>query len=114
MRNRFKKLLHHYKVEAFKASHSQAEVDARTKAVLAEAEEILNNAYTYHFQSDPSPEQIETFQLIKNFTVESVMPPVVEKLTRRIQILEAQHEELVTLVGNILETLSSAKLEFED
>ncbi|MHC5071608.1 MAG: hypothetical protein ACYTGO_14095, partial [Planctomycetota bacterium] len=52
------------------------------------------------------PEHIETFNLIKNYTLEALLPPVVEKIMRRVSNLEKQHGALVALVDQILEELS--------
>ena len=35
------------------------------------------------------------------------LPPVLEKLVRRLTVLEKQHDELVKLVDHLLEALSS-------
>ncbi len=44
--------------------------------------------------------------MIKNFTLEALLPPVLERITQRIVVLEKQHSELVRLVDQILEVLS--------
>ena len=44
--------------------------------------------------------------MIKNYTLESIMPPVLEKVMRRILVLEKQHESIVQLIDNLLEALS--------
>ena len=110
MKKRFQKLLHHYKVEAFKISHDSDAVRDMAKEILEFTEQTLNNEFHYHFEQDPSPEQIERIKWIKSFTVEALLPPVIEKLATRIAIIEKQHEELVGLVGEILETLSDDDL----
>lgn len=106
MRKKFKDLLHNYKVEAFKVSHNTEQLEAITNEILHHTEEALNNAYHYHFHQDPDPKRIETFNMIRNFTLESLLPPVVEKIMRRVVVLEHQHSELVQLFDGILEVLS--------
>jgi hypothetical protein len=106
VKKKFKELLHHYKVEAFKISHGQEQVAEITREILRHTEEALNNAYRFHIHGDASPQRIETFNMIKHFTLEALLPPVMEKVMRRITVLEKQHTELVRLVGEILETLS--------
>ena len=110
MKEQFKELLHHYKVEAFKISHGNERVQETTEEILKFTDETLNNEYHYHFRNNrPDPQRIETFKMIKNFTVEAILPPVVERLVRRITVLEKQHDELVRLVDHLLETLSEAE-----
>jgi hypothetical protein len=106
VKKRFKELLHRYKVESFKISHANDHVAETTKEIMGATEEALHNAYTYHFHEDPDPRRIETFNMIKNFVLEALMPPVTEKLMRRIVVLEKQHQEFVRLIGEVLEALS--------
>ena len=107
MKKKFKELLHRYKVEAFKISHGNEQVIETTKEILHFTDTALNNAYRFHFHQDPDPKRIEVFNMIKHFTLEALLPPVMEKLVRRQVVLEKQHQELVKLVGEILETLSA-------
>ncbi len=113
VKKKFQKILHHYKVEAFKISHGNEQVKETTNEILGFTEEALNNAYQYRFHSDPDPKRIETFKMIKNYTLEALLPPVVEKLVWKINVLEKQHEELVRTVGEILETLSDDNLRLD-
>lgn len=106
MKKKFRELLHAYRVQAFKASHAEDLVDDATDEMLSSTGEALNNAYAYHFHKDPSPKQIETLNMIKNYTLEALLPPVVEKIMRRLDSLEKQHAALVDLVDRILEELS--------
>ena len=105
MKKKFKDLLHKYKVEAFRISHSE-ETPEIHEEILQFTEETLKGAYHYQFHQDPDPERIATFNMIKNFMLEALLPPIMERITRRVVILEKQHTELVKLVDNILETLS--------
>ena len=106
MKKKFKDLLHQYKVEAFKISHGSEQATETTREILRFTEEALNNAYHFHFHKDPSPERLETFTMIKNYTLEALMPPVIEKIMERVDALERQHESVVRLIDNILEVLS--------
>lgn len=106
MNKKFKDALHQYKVEAFKISHQGSEVEDLSKEILEHTEQALHNAYTYHFHQDPSPHRIETMNLIKHFTLEALLPPVLEKVMRRVVVLERQHTQLVKLLDNLLELLS--------
>lgn len=107
MKKQFKALLHHYKVEAFKISHSNEQIEGLAKEIEQFTEQVLNNSYHYHFRQDPDPARIETINIIKNFVLEAIVPPVLDKVMHRMFVLERQHAELVNLVGNILETLSA-------
>lgn len=114
MKKAFHDLFHRYKVESFKISHNHDSVEEITKEILSFTEQTLNNAYHFHFHKDPDPDRIEIFNMIKHYTLEALMPPVVEKFTRRLVTLEKQHHALVKLVGDLLETLSSEHAEHSD
>ncbi|MEM7199333.1 MAG: hypothetical protein AAF628_03645 [Planctomycetota bacterium] len=114
MKKQFKELLHHYKVEAFKISHHHDDSAQKSAAeILAFTREALNNEYHYHFHTDPDPKRIETFKMINHFVLEALLPPVLEKVMWRVMSLERTHEELVKLVGDILETLSDDNLRLD-
>ena len=113
MKQQFKALLHHYKVEAFKISHSNEQVEESAKEILQFTEEVLNNSFHYRFHNDPDPSSIDTIHTVKSFVLEAIMPQILEKVMRRMLVLEKQHAELVNLVGDILETLSDDKLRFD-
>ena len=114
MNKKFQELLHRYKVEAFKISHGNDDVHETAEEILKFTEEALNNAYHYRFHRYPDPKRIETFKAIKRYTLEALLPPVLEKLVRRITVLEKQHDELVRLVGDILESLSDDSSKLDD
>lgn len=106
MRKKFRDLLHAYRVESFKITHNKEHIEETTREILSVTDEALNNAYHYHFHKDTEPQRIETFNLIKNYTLESILPPVLEKVMRHILILEKQHEGIVKLFDDLLEALS--------
>jgi hypothetical protein len=108
VRKIFRELLHQYRVESFKITHNNETVEDTTSEILKFTDDALNNAYHYHFHKDeePDPTRVETFNMIKNYTLESIMPPVLEKVMRRILVLEKQHESIVQLIDNLLEALS--------
>jgi len=106
MKKKFKDLLHEYKVESFKVSHNVEKLEDITKEIVHHTEEALNNAYHYHFKRDPDPKRVETFGMIKRFTVEAILPPVVEKIMRRVVVLEHQHSQLVALFDKFLDVLA--------
>lgn len=106
MRDKFRDLLHAYRVESFKITHNKDHLEETTKEILNFTNGALNNAYHYHFHKDTEPARIETFNLIKNYTLETILPPVLEKVMRRILILEKQQEGVVKLFDDLLEALS--------
>lgn len=107
MKKAFHDLLHRYKVDSFKISHNHDSVEEITQEILSFTGQTLDNAYHFHFHEDPDANRIEVFNMIKHYTLEALMPPVVEKVTRRLVTLEKQHEALVKLVGDLLEALSA-------
>jgi hypothetical protein len=107
VKKKFKELLHAYKVAAFHISHRPEEIEAATRAIVDSTDEALNNAYSYQFRRDPNPERVELFNNIKNYVTRAVLPPVVEKIMRRVVILEQQQQAFVKLVESILEELSA-------
>lgn len=110
MKRAFRELLHRYKVEAFKVSHGAEHEEDRAKEVQRAVEEALNNAYHFDFRQDPDKRNIETFNMIKDYTVQAILPPVLEKVMRRVVVLERQQAALVDLVEQILEKLSESDI----
>ena len=106
MKKKFHDLLHQYKVEAFKLAHNKQVDEELSKEVKLFIEHALNDEFHYHFHKEPSPERLETIQMIKNFTVEALLPPVIDQVMRRVVALEKQHILLVKLVDGLLEVLS--------
>ncbi len=106
MRQKFRDLLHAYRVESFKITHNNEHIEETTGEILKFTDEALNNAYHFHFHEDPDAKRVETFNMIKNYTLESIMPPILEKVMRRVMVLEKQHESIVELIDHLLEALS--------
>lgn len=109
MKKKLKDALHAFKVEAFKMTHHGVdEQDDVSREILAHTSEALDNAYHFHFDkgADASPHRVETFQMIKTVTLETVLPPVVEKLMRRITVLEHTNTRMVQLLDELMEALS--------
>jgi hypothetical protein len=109
VKKQFHDLLHRYKVEAFKITHNKQVDEDLTREVKAFVDKALNDEFHYQFHAEPSSERFETLQMIKNFTVEAVMPPVVDRIMRRVIALEKQHALLVQLVDGLLEAMSEEK-----
>ncbi|MCA8951126.1 MAG: hypothetical protein KDE27_16590 [Planctomycetes bacterium] len=108
MKKQLKEALHRYKVEAFKMSHhtAEGEDDPVAREILDHTGEALQNAYHFHLDEKTSPHRVETFQMIKSVVLEAILPPVVEKVMRRVTVLEHQNQELVKLLDELMEILS--------
>jgi len=107
VKKKLKEALHRYKVETFKMSHmSAAEQKEVAREILEHSAEALQNAYHFHFDKTTPPHRVETFQLIKGVVLEALLPPVLEKVMRRITVLEHQNQHLVRLLDELMELLS--------
>ncbi|MCR9246813.1 MAG: hypothetical protein NXI31_17405 [bacterium] len=108
MKKKLKDALHRYKVEAFKMTHHTTdEQDADVaREILDHTGEALQNAYHFHFDEKTSPHRVETFQMIKSVMLETILPPVLEKVMLRVTVLEHQNQELVKLLDELMEILS--------
>ncbi len=109
MKKQLKDALHRYKVETFKISHMSAEEQKEVaREILEHTAQVLQNAYHFQLDQSTSPHRVETFQMIKAVTLETLLPPVVEKLMKRITVLEHQNTHLVKLLDELMEVLSDA------
>jgi len=106
VKKKLKDALHRYKVEAFKLSHNSVEVADVSREILAHTEQALQNAYHIQFPKDTNPHRVETFQMVKSLVLEALLPPVVEKLMRRITVLEKQQALTVRLLDELMEAVS--------
>ncbi|MBK8976990.1 MAG: hypothetical protein IPM29_13830 [Planctomycetes bacterium] len=105
MKKKFRDLLHAYKVDAHRITHSGLD-DGSQEQLRKCIRETLEQPLEFHFHKEPSPERLETFAMIKNYTTEAVLPPVVEKIMRRVVQLERQQKLLVELMDGLLEAIS--------
>ena len=108
MKKKLKDALHRYKVENFKMTHDAVEQSEVTREILEHTAQALQNAYHFHFSKDTPPHRVEMFQMIKSVALETLLPPVVEKIMRRITFLEHQNAHLVKLLDELMEELSEA------
>lgn len=107
MKIKLKDALHRYKVDAFKMTHQSAEEHAEvTREILEHTAQALQNAYHFHFHNDTSPQRVETFHLVKSVCLETLLPPIVEKIMKRVTVLEHQNQHLVKLLDELMEALS--------
>jgi hypothetical protein len=109
VKKKLKDALHRYKVDAFKMTHVDAEEKNEVaREILEHTAQALQNAYHFHFDKTTSPNRVEMFQMIKSVALETLLPPVVEKIMRRITVLEHQNAHLVKLLDELMESLSEA------
>ena len=106
MQGKFKQLLHQYKVDIFHAQHDKKSVEEITTECMHLTEDVLKQKYHYHFHDMPNADRAEIINMINNYVVEALLPPVVEKVLRRVLVLEKRQQMLVDLVSRLLETLS--------
>ena len=109
MKKKLKDALHSFKIEAFKLSHHGAlEQEDVAKEIQANAAAALDNEYHFHFDDEKgaSPERVETFQLVKSVALDTILPPVVDKLMRRITVLEHTNKSMIKLLDELMEALS--------
>ncbi|MBL8754139.1 MAG: hypothetical protein JNK15_12635 [Planctomycetes bacterium] len=107
MKKKLKEALHRFKVETFKMTHHGPDQHQEfTREILEHTGQALHNAYTFHFDKDTPPHRVEMFQMIKSVALETLLPPVVEKLMRRITVLEHQQAASIKLLDELMEALS--------
>lgn len=106
MKKKLKDALHRYKVESFKLAHHGLDLAEVNKEILEATKVALQNSYRLHFEKNSSPQSIETFTMVKTFVTEALLPPVVEKVMRRVTALEKQQAQMVALLGELMEALS--------
>ena len=105
MQKKLREILHRYKVNAYKLTHDPDESSKVTRECLAISKDVLDNAYEYHFHKLPDANRIEIINMINNYTIEAILPPIVEKLVKRIVLLEKQYVELLSSIEEILEAI---------
>ncbi len=105
MRKKLRKILHQYKVDAFRFTRDQNSLEEVTREALTFSEDALKNAYHFHFHKLPDADRAEIINMINNYTVEAILPPVIEKVCSRIVILERQHERLLAMIERLIEEL---------
>jgi len=106
VKKKLKDALHRYKVESFKLAHHGLDVADVSREILEATQVALQNAYKMHFEKNANPQQVETFGMVKTFVTEALLPPVIEKVMRRITAVEKQQAQMVSLLTELMEALS--------
>jgi hypothetical protein len=111
LQDKFKALLHDYKLEVFHNEHDKKSIAELTSECMDLTGEILEEKFHYHFHKLPDAGRAEIINMINNYTREALLPPIVEKIVQRQVILEKRLEALVHLNEKVLETLSMTPAE---
>lgn len=107
MQEKFRELLHQYKLEVFHNEHDKKSAGQIASECMHVTEEILEEKFHYHFHKLPDANRAEIINMINNYVREAVLPPVVERLVMRQVILEKRVEALVHLVEQLFNLLST-------
>lgn len=108
MHEKFKQLLHDYKLEVFHNEHDKKSIEEITGECLHLTEAILEDKFHYHFHKLPDANRAEIINMINNYTREAILPPVVEKLVQRQVVLERRIQALDAFIEKMLEVLSES------
>lgn len=108
MKKKFAEALKTYKKEVFRVEHDPEELRALTREALQYTEDALDNAYHYHFHKLPDASRAEVINMINNYTLEALLPPIVEKISKRQLLLERKVDLLVGLLEEALERIGES------
>lgn len=108
MKKKFAEALKTYKKEVFRIEHDPEELRTLTRDALQFTEDALDNAYHYHFHKLPDASRAEVINMINNYTLEALLPPIVEKISKRQLLLERKVDLLVGLLEEALERISES------
>ena len=106
MNDKFQKLLHEFKREAFKAERGKLSAQQIAAECTEIAEDVLSAKYNYHFHKLPDADRAEIINMISNYTREAILPPVVEKIVARQITVEKRLDEVVHLIEAMVQALS--------
>jgi hypothetical protein len=105
VKKKFAEALKEYRMEVFKVEHDHDELKELTKEALHITEDSLSNAYHYHFHQLPDADRAEVINMVNNYTLEALLPPIVEKITKRQLKAERKLDLLVHLLEEALERI---------
>jgi DNA-nicking Smr family endonuclease len=107
VQRKFAEALKTFRKEVYKVEHDTAQLKEITKDALHRTEDSLDNAYHYHFHKLPDASRAEVINMINNYTLEALLPPIVEKINKRQLVLERKLDLLVHLLEEALEKINS-------
>lgn len=105
MKQKFAEAFKTFKKEVYKVEHDPSELDSLTKDALNITEDALDNAYHYHFHKLPDASRAEVINMVNNYTLEALLPPIVEKISKRQLLLERKLDLLVSLMEDALDRI---------
>ena len=105
MKQKFAEAIKSYKKDVFKVEHDPAQLSLLIKDSLEFTEDALDNAYHYHFHKLPDASRAEIINMVNNYVLEALLPPIVEKMTRRQLLNERKLELLVHLLEDALDRI---------
>ena len=109
MQKKFQEALKTFRKEVYKVEHDVEQLQELNSDALSLTEDALDNAYHYHFHKLPDASRAEVINMINNYTLEALLPPIVEKINKRHLQLERKLDLLVTLLEEALD-----KIEVDD
>jgi hypothetical protein len=105
VKQKFAEAIKSYKKDVFKVEHDPAQLSLLIKDSLEFTEDALDNAYHYHFHKLPDASRAEIINMVNNYVLEALLPPIVEKMTRRQLLNERKLELLVHLLEDALDRI---------
>ena len=105
MKQKFADSLRAFRRDVYKIEHDPEEVKHITEESLHFTEDFLDNAYHYHFHKLPDASRAEIIKMVNNYALEALLPPIVEKMTRRQLILEKKLDLLVGMLEKALDRI---------
>lgn len=108
MKKKFAEALKTYKKEVFRVEHDPEELRTLTREAMHYTEDTLDNAYHFHFHKLPDASRVEVINMINNYTLEALLPPIVEKISKRQLVLERKVELLVRLLEEALDRIGES------
>jgi len=105
LQQKFAEALRAYRKEIYRIEHDPNELKDLTGDSLEYTKEYLDNAYHFHFHKLPDASRAEIINMINNYTLEALLPPIVEKLIRRQLLTEKKLELLVGLLEEALDKI---------
>ena len=105
MKQKFAEAIRSYKKDVFKVEHDPEELNNLIKDSLEFTEDALDNAYHYHFHKLPDASRAEIINMVNNYVLEALLPPIVKKISRRQLLNERKLELLVHLLEDALDRI---------
>ncbi|MDA0667524.1 MAG: hypothetical protein O3A95_07605 [Planctomycetota bacterium] len=107
MQKKFAEALKTFRKEVYKVEHDADQLKELTNDALNLTKDSLDNAYHYHFHKLPDASRAEVINMINNYTLEALLPPIVEKINKRQLMVERKLDLLVSLLEDALEKINT-------